>query len=282
MSKMARYAMAIDLRYCTGCYNCQIACKDEHVGNEFLPIAKPQPTFGHFWAGIKEVERVLAPSHIQVVYIPTPCQHCDDPACMKAAKNEAIYKRPDGIVIIDPEKAKDQKELVEACPYGSIYWNEEEGIPQKCTFCAHLLDDGWREPRCVQSCPVSCMYFGDLDDPETRISKFLAENQAEAFEPEKGTQPSVKYVGLPKPHLAGSVIFGDKDECAKEVSVTLTGPDGAKRELWTDFFGDFQFDGLERVKYTVQIHAKRYASQTKVIEMTEDNQYLGEIMLSKG
>ena len=101
---MARYIMAIDLKYCIGCYNCQIACKDEHVGNEFPPIAKSQSTFGHFWMSIKEQERVLSPSHIKVAYIPTPCQHCEDPACMKAAKNEAIYRRPDGIVIIDPEK----------------------------------------------------------------------------------------------------------------------------------------------------------------------------------
>jgi Fe-S-cluster-containing dehydrogenase component len=281
MHKMARYAIAIDLNFCIGCYNCQIACKDEHVGNEFPPIAKSQPTFGHFWMSIKEIERVLASSHIKVTYIPTPCQHCDDPACMKAAKGDAIYKRPDGIVIIDPVKAVGQKQLVEACPYGSIFWNEEENLPQKCTFCAHLLDDGWKEPRCVQSCPVSCMYFGDLDDPGSGISKFLAKHQGEAFEPEKGTQPSVKYVGLPKPHLAGSVIFGDKDECAKEVSVILTGPDGAERESRTDFFGDFAFDGLERVKYTVRFDAKGYASQTKEIEMTEDTQYLGEILLSK-
>ncbi|MBW2029897.1 MAG: oxidoreductase [Deltaproteobacteria bacterium] len=271
--------MAIDLNYCIGCYNCQIACKDEHVGNEYPSITKPQPTFGHFWMSIQEIERVYSPSNIEVVYIPTPCRHCDDPACMKAAKDGAVYKREDGIVIIDPEKAKGQRGLVEACPYGSIYWNEEEEIPQKCTFCAHLLDDGWKEPRCVQSCPVSCMVFGDLDDPESKISKFLEGKDAEALEPEKGTQPNVKYLGLPKPCLAGTVIFGDKDECAKGVSVFLEGKDGSRRETETDFFGDFTFDNIQKAQYRIGFEARGYRGRSVDFDMAADELYLGEIIL---
>ena len=86
---MTRYAMAIDLRTCIGCYNCQIACKDEHVGNEFMPITQSQPTFGHFWRGIDEIEREISPSKIKVDYIPTLCQHCEDAPCIKEAKEEA-------------------------------------------------------------------------------------------------------------------------------------------------------------------------------------------------
>jgi Fe-S-cluster-containing dehydrogenase component len=129
---MARYGMAIDLDRCIGCYNCQVACKDEHVGNDFTPIAKPQPTFGHFWMGFKEQERVLSSSRIRVYYYPHMCNHCDDAPCIKAAKNGGAYKRDDGIVILDPEKAAGQKELVAACPYGAIFWNEELNTPQKC------------------------------------------------------------------------------------------------------------------------------------------------------
>ena len=86
-------------------------------------------------------------------YLPQPCQHCEDAACIKAAKNGAVYRRDDGIVIIDSEKAKGQKDLVDSCPYGSIYWNDELATAQKCTMCAHLLDDGWK-PRPVASRPA--------------------------------------------------------------------------------------------------------------------------------
>src|SRR3989304_1112943 len=168
---MARYGMVLNLDRCIGCYNCQVACKDEHVGNDFPPIARSQPTYGHFWIGIREVERVLSPSHIRVTYIPIPCQQCGDAPCVRAATNGAIYRRSDGIVIIDPAKAAGQKQLVESCPYGVIFWNEKENLAQKCTFCAHLLDDGWSQPRCVQTCPARCMSFGDLDGPRGAAPK---------------------------------------------------------------------------------------------------------------
>ena len=278
---MARCTMILDLDRCIGCYNCQIACKDEHVGNEFLSISKSQPTYGHFWIGIKEVERLFSPSHIKVTYIPRLCQHCDDASCMKAAKDDAIYKRPDGIVIIDPVKAVGQKQLVDACPYGSIFWNEGKNLPQKCTLCAHLLDDGWTEPRCVQTCPTNCMIFGDLDDPESEVSKCLGKEKGEVFQPEFNTKPNVYYVGLPKPHLAGTVIYGDKDECAANTAVTLIGPGDEKRESKTDAFGDFEFDGLEKGKYTIRFDSPGYNSQTQEVKITDDIIYLGEIKLRK-
>jgi len=76
---------------------------------------------------------------VKVAYVPKPCMQCEDPPCEKAARGEAVYKRKDGIVIINPEKSKGQKKTVKACPYGCIYWNEELCIPQKCTQCVHLL-----------------------------------------------------------------------------------------------------------------------------------------------
>ena len=84
---------------------------------------------------------------------PSLCMHCDNAPCMKVAPAGAVYKREDGLVIIDPEKAKGRREIVESCPYGAIYWNEEEQLAQKCTGCAHLIDEGWTQTRCSQGCP---------------------------------------------------------------------------------------------------------------------------------
>jgi len=278
---MPTYGMAIDLNRCIGCYNCQIACKDEHVGNDFLPIAAAQPTFGHFWLSVTEKEQCWDGSHFKVTYIPKPCMHCKDPACVKAAKNGAVYQRPDGIVIIDPQKAVGQKQIVYSCPYGSIYWNEEKNVAQKCTFCAHLVDDGWAQPRCVQSCPMSCMYFGDLDDPKSKIAQFIARNNAEILDPAYGTNPKVSYVGLPKPHLAGTVRFADTKECAPQVKVTLAGPDGQNAETVTDFFGDFEFANVRMGKHGISCAIAGYKHESKSFEITEDITDLGEVALAK-
>ena len=74
------------------------------------------------------------------------------------------------------------------------------------------------------------------------------------------------------------MIFGDKDECAGNVNVSLTAPDGTKRDLETDFFGDFEFDGLGLEKY--KIDADGYKSAIKEIEITENDHYLGEVILN--
>ncbi len=271
--------MAIDLNRCIGCYNCQIACKDEHVGNDFLPVAAAQPTFGHFWLSIEEREQVRNPSHIKVTYIPKTCQHCEDAPCIKAAKNGAIYRREDGIVIIDPEKAVGQTGLVAACPYGSIYLNEEKQLPQKCTFCAHLVDDGWKEPRCAQSCPMSCMHFGDRDDPQSAVSKFLAAESTEPLYPELGTKPQLRYAGLPKPHLSGTIRLADSKECAAGVKVTLAVPKGEKRETVTDAFGDFQFDNVSKTLYAIEYSLEGCQKQSQALKIEEDITFLGEITL---
>lgn len=276
---MTRYAMTINLDTCIGCYNCQIACKDEHVGNDFPPIAVSQPTFGHFWMGIEEIERRLSPHHIRVVYIPRLCQHCADAACIKAAGNGAAYRRPDGIVIIDPEKAVGQRQLVEACPNGAIFWNEEKNLPQKCTLCAHLLDDGWAEPRCVQTCPTNCIHFGDLDDPDSRVSKFNQGRDPEVLRPELNSKPSVRYIGLPKPHLSGTVIYGERNECAPSVVVTLTIPSGSEKTCITDAYGAFKFDGVAMGKHSLRCEKEGYVPYSCQLDITRDIEYLGEVFL---
>ena len=144
--------MIVDVEKCVGCFNCMLACKDEHVGNRWMPYTDEQRKHGDKWINPTSYERGKAP-YTEFCFVTRTCYQCDNPACMEKFPDE-IYKREDGIVIIDPQKAKGKKEIVGACPYGQIHWNEERNLPQKCTGCAHLIDEGWERPRCVQACPL--------------------------------------------------------------------------------------------------------------------------------
>ena len=136
-----------DADRCNGCANCMLACKDEHCDNDWTPYAKPQQQTGQNWNWLDERERGQVPK-VRVSYVLHMCQHCDDCALVAAAP-ECVYQRDDGLVIIDPEKATGRNDLVELCPHGAVTWNAQLDLPQKCTGCAHLLDDGWTVPRCV-------------------------------------------------------------------------------------------------------------------------------------
>jgi Fe-S-cluster-containing dehydrogenase component len=234
---------------------------------------------GHYWMRIVEKERGKYPK-VKVAYTAIPCMHCDDAPCVKFARGEAIYRRPDGIVIIDPEKAKGQKELLSSCPYRVIYWNEEKQLPQKCTLCAHLLDQGWKEPRCVEACPTEALVFGDLDDPNSTIAKLLASAKTESLREEYRMGEKIRYIGLPKRFIAGSVVFKDTDECAEGVKVTITG-EGEKKTGLTNNYGDFEFENLASDKtYSVKVEAPGYKSQMLEAKTNIDI-FLGDIFLVK-
>jgi len=275
---MSRLCILIDVSKCNGCYNCFLACRDEHYGNDYPPYSAAQPLNGQFWMQIQEIERGSYPRP-KVAYIPKPCLHCESAPCMDAAKDGAVYRRPDGIVVIDPVKAAGQEAIARACPYRVIFWNAELNLPQKCTLCAHRLDEGARLPRCVESCPTGALAFGDLDDPNSEIAKLAAQKPFAALHPEFGTDPLVRYVGLPKRFVAGEVVLADRQaECAQGVSVTLTGG-GITRTAVTDLFGDFEFEDLEKnTAYTVAVaHAGYSARRIEVVTRTDVN--LGEITL---
>jgi len=276
---VTRYGMVIDITRCNGCYNCFLVCRDEFCGNDFLPYSVSQPLRGHFWMRIIEKERGVYPQVIRTAYEPVPCMQCENASCVKAASKGEIYKREDGIVIIDPEKSKGRKDLVSSCPYRVIFWNEEKQVPQKCTFCAHLLDAGYKEPRCVEACPTGALVFGDLDDPNSEISKLVASGKTEVFHPEYGLQEKVRYIGLPKRYIAGSVVFGDKDECAGNVAVALIR--GNEREvIYTSNFGDFEFEvPVEKQEYTIEIKHEGYITRSFSVVTTSDI-YLGDIVLT--
>ena len=254
---MTRYGMVIDVERCTGCFNCFLACRDEHSGNDHRPVSAAQPD-GHSWIKVREVERGSYPK-VKVSYVPVPCLHCTDAPCMDAAIGGAIYRRADGIVVIDPDKAAGQHGIVSACPYGAVFWNAAENLPQKCSFCAHLLDDGWKEPRCVEACPVQALVFGDLDDPRSDVARLCAEKRVEALAPKPAELPPVGYLGLPKFFFAGEIVLGDKpDECPEGVTVRLR--DGKQTvTAFTDNYGDFEFNGLEAdAEYVLSIEQAGY------------------------
>ncbi len=193
---MAEWRMVIDISRCTACYCCFIACKDEYWDNDYPPYSAAQPRHGQSWVRLEKKEGGTYP-YIKVAYIPILCMQCDDAPCTKAARDGAVYKRPDRIVIIDPKKAVGQRQIVDACPYQAIFWNEEKQLPQKCNFCVQRLEEG-KPPRCVQACPSQALIFGDLDDPESEVSKLVNSGKVEVFHPERKTKPDVYYIDLEK------------------------------------------------------------------------------------
>ena len=186
--QMSKWNMIIDVAECTNCNLCTLATMDEYVGNAWPGVSAPMPRNGHNWIRILTKERGQVPM-IDVAFVPTTCNHCDDAPCIKKASGGAITKRDDGIVIIDPDKAKGQKQLVDACPYGHIWWNEELNLPQAWPFDAHLLDGGWEKTRGAQSCPTAAMQVVKLDDEA--MSAKVRDEKLEVFKPELGTKPRV-------------------------------------------------------------------------------------------
>ncbi len=296
---MTRYGMVVDITRCNGCYNCFLACRDEHCGNEFPPYSASQPRTGHYWMRVVEKERGQYPK-MKVTYTAIPCMHCDKPRCVEVARAGAepdvIYQRDDGIVLIDPGKAAGRKDLLSSCPYRVIFWNEEKQLPQKCTFCAHLLDKGWKEPRCAEACPTRALVFGDLDDPESDVSRLVASGNTEALHPEYGMADKVAYIALPKRFVAGTVVLGDTDGCGEDAEITLEARETPRsggalnpesvlagtatlRSTRADNYGDFEFEGLaSNATYVVTVAVAGYQTQ-ELMTRTNQDVYLGEITL---
>ncbi len=263
----------IDVSICNGCYNCQIACKDEHVGNDWTPIARPQPDTGQFWLKMNEYVRGTVPK-VKMHYIPTLCNHCDNAACLESCPVEgAIYRRADGLVIIDPVKCTGCRSCVDACPYQAIYFNEDLNIAQKCTGCAHLLDSGWKEPRCVDACPTQALKFME----ESQAKEFI--RKAEIMHPEFKLKSRVYYLNIPKKFVAGTVYDPVDKEVITGAACTLSETAGGKKyTAQTDAFGDFWFEGLNEGQFSLKIEK---GSRKKTFDHinTEKDVNLGDIPL---
>jgi len=264
----------IDVGICNGCYCCQISCKDEHVANDWTPYAKPQPDTGQFWLKQNEFVRGTVPK-VKVHYLPILCMHCDEAPCMPACPVEgAIYKREDGLVIIDPTKCTGCKSCVDACPYHVIYFNESLNLAQKCTGCAHLLDSGWKEPRCADACPTLALKFGEESEMKNLIRK------AQVLHPEYKAKPRVYYLNIPKKFIAGTVYDPVEKEVIIGATCTLAHTESKKQyTATTDGFGDFWFEGLETGTFNLKI-AKGKKTKTFSALNTEKDINLGDIPLT--
>ncbi len=280
----AKWNMIVDIARCDNCRNCFLATKDEHIGNEFPGYSAPQPENGHSWVDIKRRERGSWPT-VEAHFMPVMCNHCDDAPCMKAAKDGAITKRADGIVLIDPVKSKGQKEIVDACPYGAIYWNEEEQVPQSWFFDAHLLDQGWTKTRVEQSCPTDTFRSLKIEDKE--MQKIKEEEDLEVLQPEIGSKPRVYYKNM---HLmtacfvAGSVVVDVEgvEECAADVVVVLRKDGTEVARATTDMFGDFRFDKLEKSsgQYQLEMSSDSSGSASTAFDLGDQSIHLGTITLA--
>ena len=268
-------AFIIDLARCSGCYNCQVACKDEHCTNDWTPYAKPQPETGQFWLKIKEEERGTLPK-VRVSYTPVLCMHCRNAPCMEVCPIEGgIYRREDGLIVIDPKKCSGCRNCIDACPYGCIYFNDGLHIAQKCTGCAHLLDrDDWQQPRCADSCPTEALRIVDEEEAKDLIEK------AEVLNPEFNTMPSVYYLNKPKKFIGGTVYNPEIKRIVKGATCTLTGSNGSFTAT-TDGFGDFWFEDIEVDTYSLKIESEGYT--TKIIDNinTKKDVNLGDIPFDK-
>ncbi len=276
-----RWNLIVDVALCENCNNCILATKDEYVGNDF-----PGYSAGHARHGksVIEITRTMRGSGhmVDVTYVPTLCNHCDDAPCAKAAPN-AVKKRDDGIVIIDPVAAKGKKDLVAACPYGAIVWNEEAQLPQNWTFDAHLLDQGWNEPRCAHSCPTGV--FKPVKADEAEMARRIADEKLEVIRPELKTRPRVYYKNLDRvrSHFVGGTAIGKVNgvtECIQGAEVALIADGQTIATARTDAFGDFKIDGLTRTTgdYTVRIIRKGFPKAEATAKAGAAT-YLGEFRL---
>ncbi|SHN80744.1 4Fe-4S dicluster domain-containing protein [Desulfitobacterium chlororespirans] len=204
-----RYAMAIDLKRCIGCHTCAVACKmannlpNEIWWNRILTVG----------GEAMDTAAGTFPNNT-LEYLPVNCQHCANPACVKACPVGATYKREeDGIVIQDYDQCIGCRYCMVACPYSGVRqfnWKKPEyhvdfavgdanttphqyNTVSKCTFCVHRLAEG-KKPACMELCIGRARYFGDIDDPESDVSKAIKGRSYLHLLEEKGTKPNVYYL----------------------------------------------------------------------------------------
>jgi Fe-S-cluster-containing dehydrogenase component len=199
---MARYGMVIDLKRCVGCDTCSMACKAER--------ATPR---GMLWQTVVKYETGTYPKS-KLNFLPVTCMHCKEPDCVKVCPTGASEKRPDGIVTVDSGRCMGCGACVLSCSYGARHFldgihnyyegyetpfekigfkDHTAGTVEKCDLCLPRIENG-QEPACVATCIADARFFGDLDDPDSEVSKLIRDNEALVVSPAMNTEPSCYYL----------------------------------------------------------------------------------------
>ncbi len=246
-----KMGLVIDLDTCVGCHACAVSCKEWNAGGFSGPLTDENP-YGKDPTGVwfnrvhsyevaasdfaaavpatMPATTACSSSHslaaeaaqpAMTLHFPRSCLHCEEPACVTVCPTGASYKRAeDGIVLVDEDKCIGCKLCSWACPYGAREYSEVEGVMKKCTLCIDRiyndnLEESERQPACVQACPTKARHFGDLGDPESKVSKLVAARGGVDLMPELGYKPVNQYLP-PRPRRAGDAAAAASPSHAAE------------------------------------------------------------------
>lgn len=179
---MTRLGFVLDAQNCIGCHACTVACKSEHD----VPLG-----VNRTW--VKYIETGSFPNTSRGFTV-MRCNQCDDAPCMTICPTSALFRADNGIVDFHDDNCIGCKSCMNACPYDALYINPETNTAHKCNFCNHRVEVGL-EPSCAVVCPTEAIIVGDLDDPDSPISRIIARDPVAVRAPEQGTNPKVFYRG---------------------------------------------------------------------------------------
>lgn len=228
-----KLGLVIDLDICVGCHACAVACKEWNTSNYGAPLSDQNPygadPSGTWLNRIHSYEVQPEGKPAQLIHFPRSCLHCEDAPCVTVCPTGASYKRAeDGIVLVNEDACMGCGLCAWACPYGAREMDEAAGVMKKCTLCVdriyneHIPEED-RVPACVRTCPAEARHFGDLGDPDSAVSKMVAERGGIDLMPEQGTKPVNKY--LP-PRLKDAAPPSVNDEPFRLAEMAERRPDG--------------------------------------------------------